>query len=118
MVNAHLLKIKVQVAAAYRGGPIYNRQYTEAIQNAAGVINLLRRQNIEEESHNMRTFEVPGYGGLLIANRTEEQSSFFEEDKEAVFFNGVEELNEKLNFLGRNREFIERIKKAARIRSE
>ncbi len=107
-----------QVAAAYRGGPIYDGQYIDAIQNASGVINLLRRQNIEEGSHNMRTFEVPGYGGLLIANRTTEQGGFFEEDKEAIFFENVEELNDKLKFLGRNQEIVGRIKQAARIRSE
>ncbi len=98
-----------------RVGTIYDGQYIEAIQNASGVINLLRRQNIEEGSHNMRTFEVPGYGGLLIANRTTEQRDFFEEDKEAIFFESVEELNDKLNFLGRNKEIVNRIKQAARI---
>jgi spore maturation protein CgeB len=105
------------MAATYKGKPLYNAEYKFAIQNASGVLNLLRRQNMEEGSHNMRTFEVPGYGGLLIANRTEEQSGFFEEDKEAVFFDGVEELNEKLNFLDRNKGTIERIKMAARERS-
>jgi spore maturation protein CgeB len=106
------------VTSAYRGGPLYDARYIEAIQNASGVINLLRRQNIEEGSHNMRTFEVPGYGGLLIANRTAEQVAFFEEDKEAIFFGTVEELNDKLNFMGRNPEIVSRIKEAARVRSE
>ncbi len=115
--SSHGTKNK-SIAAAYRGRPLYDKEYKEAINNAAGVINLLRRQNIEEGSHNMRTFEVPGYGGLLVANRTEEQEFFFEEDKEAIFFDGVEELNDKLDFLNRNKGIVERIKLAARVRSE
>ena len=106
------------VAEAYQGRALYNEDYKSAIRNASGIINLLRRQNIQEGSHNMRTFEVPGYGGLLISNRTEEQEYFFEEDKEAIFFDGVEELNDKLSYLNRNREVINKMKLAARIRSE
>ncbi len=115
--SSHGAKNKA-IATAYQGKSLYDKEYKEAIKNAAGVINLLRRQNIEEGSHNMRTFEVPGYGGLLVANRTEEQEFFFEEDKEAIFFDGVEEFNDKLDFLNRNKGIVERIKLAARARSE
>ncbi len=103
---------------AYQGKPLYDDEYKTAIQNASGIINLLRKQNIEECSHNMRTFEVPGYGGLLIANSTEEQKSFFEENEEAIFFENSEELNAKLHFLSRNEHVVTKMKRAAKIRSE
>ena len=103
---------------SYAGSSKYGMEYNIALQGAGSVINLLRRQNMEEDSHNMRTFEVPGYGGLLLSNRTKEQSEFFEEDKEAVYFDEVGELNDKLAFLSKNESIANKIKQAAKSRSE
>ena len=97
--------------------PLFNKAYASYCQSSLGILNFLRPQNILEQSHNMRTFEVPGYGGLLIANRTDEQLSFFEEDKEAVYFENMEELNDKLAFLLKNRSVVEKIKNNAINRS-
>jgi spore maturation protein CgeB len=116
--NNHSGKKNDKIINSYQGKPLYNDEYKAAIQNASGIFNFLRPQNIEEGSHNMRTFEVPGYGGLLISNRTEEQKGFFEEDKEAIYFEGSEELNDKLQFLDGNKTVVEKIKRAARRRSE
>lgn len=102
----------------YRGKPLYNVDYKQAIRYSNGVFNLLRRQNLEEQSHNMRTFEVPGYGGVLIANRTEEQMSFFEDNKEAVYFDSIDELKDKLHYLRKHPRRIEEIKSAALERSK
>ncbi|MEP6749378.1 MAG: glycosyltransferase [Bacteroidota bacterium] len=97
----------------YAGRGLYDQEYKSAIHASLGVINLLREQNIKEQSHNMRTFEVPGYHGLLISNRTEEQSSFFEEDKEAVYFETTDELKDKLAYLHKNPSITNKIKEAA-----
>lgn len=101
----------------YKGPPLYDMDYKKAIRNSNGVFNLLRRQNIEEGSHNMRSFEVPGYGGVLIANRTEEQMFFFEDNREAIYFDSMDELKEKLHYLLSNPGKIEEIKFAALQRS-
>lgn len=98
---------------AYQQKALYGSAYKFAIAEAAGVVNLMREQNMSEQSHNMRTFEVPGYGGVLISQRTEEQLFFFEEDKEAVYFDTVEELQSKMDYLINNPEIIKRIKHAA-----
>lgn len=92
-------------------------KYAGMVATSKGVINLLRPQNFREQSHNMRTFEVPGYGGVLLAQRTEEQMACFVEDEEAVFFDTQEELNDKLVFLNDRPELIKRIKVKARERS-
>lgn len=97
----------------YKGHSLYGQDYKMAIHDSDGVFNLLRRQNIEEGSHNMRTFEVPGYGGVLIANRTEEQMFFFEDGKEAVYFDTMDELKDKLGYLHKHPEKIKEIKSAA-----
>lgn len=101
------------IRQSYAGRGLYDQEYKSAIHASMGVINLLREQNIKEQSHNMRTFEVPGYHGLLISNRTGEQSSFFEEDKEAVYFETTEELKDKLSYLQKNISVTNKIKEAA-----
>ena len=82
---------------AFQKRKLLNEELVSAVESAKGIINLLRQQNIKEDSHNMRTFEVPGYGGLLITQRTTEQAEFFEEGKEIIFFDSPDELKDKLN---------------------
>lgn len=102
---------------AYQNKSLYGEDYMHALQSSQGVINILREQNLMEDSHNMRTFEVPGFGGLLITQRTGEQMEFFEEDKEAVYFDSMEELRSKLDHLAANPALIEKIKQAGYQRS-
>lgn len=103
---------------AYRQKALYDNDYIEAVNNSSGVINLLRDQNVQEQSHNMRTFEVPGYGGVLISQRTSEQMEFFDDNKEAIFFDSKDELLDKIDFLRRNPSVTENIKQAAHFRSQ
>ena len=105
------------IQKAFRHKKLYDDDYSFAVRSSKGVINLLRKQNMEEDSHNMRTFEVPGYGGLLITQRTTEQMEYFEENKEAVFFDSTEELNDKLLFLRNHTSVAEQIKTNAFKRS-
>jgi len=65
----------------------------------------------------MRTFEVPGYNGLLISERTEEQLFFFEEDKEAIYFDSIEELKDKLQFYKAHGSLVSKIKANGNNRS-
>jgi len=51
------------------------------------------------DQHHSRSFQIPACGGaLMLAQRTEEHLRFFEEDKEAVYFSGVDELKDKLEY--------------------
>ena len=105
------------IRQAYQNRSLYGKEYVEAITRSMGVLNLLREQNLLEDSHNMRSFEVPGYGGLLISQRTGEQTEYFEENKEAVFFDSAEELHEKLVYLAAHPAMVQQIKQAAYNRS-
>ncbi|MEM7102356.1 MAG: glycosyltransferase [Bacteroidota bacterium] len=98
------------IRKAFKGKGFYSSQYFVVHRSAKGSINYLREQNFVEGSHNMRTFEVPGCGGVLISQRTEEQLSFFEEDKEAVYFSSSEELNDKLRFYNDHPSALEKIR--------
>ena len=101
----------------YQRKSLLDNEYYSTSYSALGCINLLRKQNIVEDSHNMRTFEVPGVGGLLISQRTEEQLMYFEENKEAIYFSDVYELMDKIKAIRKGLFNIEQIKKNALNRS-
>lgn len=95
---------------SFKRKKLYDAELYTTIRSSIGVINNLREQNIIENSHNMRTFEVPGYGGLLISQFTEEQACFFEPNKEAIYFSSIEELNDKMDYLKKTPEEVNKIK--------
>jgi spore maturation protein CgeB len=62
------------------------------------------------DQHNSRTFQIAACGGaIMLAQRTDEHQQFFEEDVEAVFFDDVPELREKLAY------WLEPARDAARL---
>ncbi|MFC1641300.1 glycosyltransferase [Myxococcota bacterium] len=60
------------------------------------IFNMVRARN--GQSHSMKTFEIPACGGFMLANRTDEQVSFFPEDEAAVYFSTEDELLDKIRF--------------------
>jgi spore maturation protein CgeB len=70
-------------------------------------INLLRLQN--KNSINMRTFEIPGAGGFMLHEISEEAKELFIEDKEAVYFSTEEEFFEKVDFYLKNESLRQKI---------
>jgi spore maturation protein CgeB len=107
-----------KIARFFQKTSLYDDAYRQTVTQAAGVFNVLREQNIREQSHNMRTFEVPGAGGLMLAQRTEEQMSFLEDGREAIFFDDVTEMNERVAHLRKHPGLIQAMKKAAFVRAE
>lgn len=79
----------------YRGFA-YGRDYRLAMSGTRIALCLVRRAN--RDGHVMRTFEIPACGAFMLAERTEEHLSFFEEDKEMVCFGSDEELLDKVRY--------------------
>ena len=52
---------------------------------------------MNDDLHTSRTFEIPACGGFMLSERSKEHSDFFEENKEAIFFDSAEELFNKIN---------------------
>lgn len=87
--------------------------YTEipAVLGSAKMgLNILRPQN--EMGHNIRTFEIPASGIMMLSERSQDLLSLFEEDKEAIYFSHPDELNQKVSYLLQNEHLIDPITKA------
>lgn len=73
-----------RVMKAIRGAQIYGAEMVKAVRAARISINILRVQN--QNSHNMRTFEIPGCRGLMASQFSAEQNEFFEGGRAAIYF--------------------------------
>lgn len=76
---------------------IFGEEMATEVYLAAATLNIMRSQNTG--AHNMRTFEVPAIGGLLLTTRSEEQEEYFPEGKASLMFGGNEELREKIKWV-------------------
>ncbi|MBW4476374.1 MAG: glycosyltransferase [Tolypothrix brevis GSE-NOS-MK-07-07A] len=82
----------------------------EILGSAKMGLNILRPQN--EEGHNIRTFEIPATGTLMLSERSQVLVNLFREDKEAVYFSNPDELRQKVEYLLQNPALIESIAEA------
>lgn len=81
-------------------GTVFGPELARIINGSTVSINLLRPQN--KGSHNMRTFEIPAMGGLMLTTRSEEQNEFFPEGTASYMFGDVNELKEKITEIFEN----------------
>jgi spore maturation protein CgeB len=96
--------------------PVFDYETWRVLRRYRVQLNLMRIHN--EDSHNMRTFEVPGIGGIMVAPDTTEHKLFFVDGKEVFLFKGVESCIRKINLvLGMSPEEVFEIRNAARTRS-
>ena len=85
---------------------IYKSDYREIINKSKIMIGFITKSNVDEISY--RSFEITACGSFLLSERTRFQKKFFAEDKEAGYFNDVDECAEKINYYLTNP--LERIK--------
>jgi len=101
----------VKVYPAVLGQDFWNRLRQYRVQ-----LNIFRKHNIG--SHNMRTFEVPAVGGILLSPFNEEQAGYFEVGKEVFYFYDEKDLVQKIGaILAMPKKEIERVRENARRRS-
>ncbi|MCD4795120.1 MAG: glycosyltransferase [Bacteroidales bacterium] len=96
--------------------PVYNKEFWINTGRYRVQLNVFREHN--EGSHNMRTFEVPGAGGILLTPFSEEQAQYFKEDEEIIFFKNEEECSNKIkDILNRDKTGVLLFREKARNRS-
>lgn len=97
-------------------GPKYGAEFWQILQKYALQLNLLRPHNLD--SHNMRSFDIPGAGGIMLAPRTPDHQTYFTESSEVFLFSDVNEALQQIKFI-LHLSFPERIliRKAARLKA-
>jgi spore maturation protein CgeB len=97
-------------------GPVYGDEVWKILRKYRVQLNLMRVHNLD--SHNMRTFEVPGIGGIMVAPDTPEHQSFFDAGKEAFFYKDIDDCARIIRHLTEiSYEQALHIRRAARERS-
>jgi hypothetical protein len=105
-----------ELAPCLKGGEVYGDDYARALSGARIGLGFLRK--VCPDQHTTRSFEIPACGSMLLADRTDEHMGFFEEGREADFFDSKDEMLEKLNFYSANEAAREKIAAAGRQRCE
>lgn len=79
----------------YKGTALFGKAYVEVISSSYFSLGLLSKHF--PELHTTRTFEIPACGTALVTEINEETENFFT-NEEAIFFNSIEDLIEKIRF--------------------
>jgi spore maturation protein CgeB len=79
-----------------RGSAVTWIQFSDIVRDSAASLNILNPWNIP--GHNMRTFEIPGCGGLQLSNATSEIADLFEPGKQGLLFHTAEGLREQASW--------------------
>lgn len=90
---------------------VVGQDMAKLVASSRVTLNILRVQN--EGSHNMRTFETPGCGGVLASQYSEEQAGFFPDGRAAIYFQTAAEAAEKISQLLSSEEKARNIRQCA-----
>lgn len=94
---------------------IFGADLRRVITSSLASINILRPQNAG--SHNMRTFEVPAMGGVMLTSRSEEQQQFFPDGHASLMYSSPTELRAKVERLVSGEVDVQAIRQQALARS-
>jgi spore maturation protein CgeB len=76
-------------------GPKYGQAFWDTLQKYAVQLNLLRPHNMN--SHNMRSFDIPGAGGIMLAPKTPDHELFFLNEQEIFLFENLSDALQQIN---------------------
>ena len=90
---------------------IQGEEYVKGISTTKIALCFLSRfQNLD--TYTTRCFEIPACGTMMLSQRTDDLLTLYDEDKEAVFFDSVDELIDKASFYLRNDDLRREIAEA------
>ena len=91
--------------------PVFAEALARIHAGADVSLNVLNAESLD--GHNMRTFEVPASGGVMLARYTAAQAEFFPENEAAAYYRSAEELDAKIDWLLGDAALRERIRRNA-----
>ena len=65
------------------------------LRSRSGSLNVLNAENLG--GPNMRTFEIPASGGVMLARYSPEQDEFFPEGEAALYYRSPAEIDDKID---------------------
>ncbi len=89
--------------------PVWGRAFGSICARAHVSLNVLNAENLG--GPNMRTFEVPASGGVMLARYSPAQNEFFPEGEAALYYRSPEEIDDKLDVLLKDRELRFRLRR-------
>ena len=96
--------------------PVYGLDFWKILRRYAVQLNLMRIHNLN--SHNMRSFDIPGVGGIMLAPKTADHQLYFEDGKEVFLFKDVGECVKSIQeLLSMHKDKRTTIRNAARNKS-
>jgi hypothetical protein len=98
-------------------GPVYGQDFWNTLRQYRVQLNMMRIHN--QEGLNMRTFEVPGIGGIMLAPDTKEHRGFFDIGKEIFVYSNEGDCAEQISrILNLTVYEADAIRASARAKSE
>ena len=95
---------------------VYGNEFWKTLRKYTVQLNLMRIHNLN--SHNMRSFDIPGVGGIMLAPYTTDHANYFVNQKEVFLFRNSEECLSNIKYLlSLTVEEREKIRNSARIKS-
>ena len=91
--------------------PIYGGSVSRIHAHSDISLNVVGDLNVP--GHNMRTFEVPASGGVMLSRYTREQDEFFPENVAAAYYRSPAELDARIDWLLNEPETRARIRQDA-----
>jgi len=77
--------------------PVHGDDFWMTLHRYRVQLNFMRPHN--PDSHNMRSFEAPGIGSIMLAPATADHKRYFKEDEEIFLFSNVRECIDKARSL-------------------
>jgi hypothetical protein len=91
--------------------PLVGQACAATYLSASVSLNILDDLNMP--GHNMRTFEIPGGGGLMLSTYTPEQDDFFPEGEAALYYRNPAELDDTIDRAVNDRSWAARLRARA-----
>lgn len=76
---------------------LWGNPVSEIYARAPVALNVLNAESLD--GANMRTFEIPGSGGVMLARYSTEQDEIFPEGEAAAYYRSPEEIDDKIDQL-------------------